>query len=144
MGRLKMPTEFWRTLCITLWGPFRLTGICLHAAEFAMNNAWNSSVKNTPFKLNYGQPPYTPASLEVHSRNSAVNQLVGKWSEQVARAKQCLAAAQDLQKAAADGSRLASPEWSPGQFVLLSIKHFRLQAGCVPSLRLGSLDGTRF
>jgi hypothetical protein len=26
----------------------------LNVAEFAMNNAWNQSIRNTPFMLNYG------------------------------------------------------------------------------------------
>ena len=101
----------------------------LAAAEFAMNNAWNSSVKNTPFMLNYGQHPHTPATLEVASQNPAVNRFVGQWSQQIARAKHCLQAAQQRQKAAADKHRRAAPVWSAGTLVLLSVKHIRLQAG---------------
>jgi hypothetical protein len=72
-----------------MWGPF--WDKHLAAAEFARKNAWNSSVRNTPFMLNYGQHPHTLATLEVHSKNPAVNAFVGKWSEQIARAKLCLA-----------------------------------------------------
>jgi hypothetical protein len=111
-------------------GPFQMDwDKHLASAEFAMNNAWNSSVRNTPFMLNYGQHPHTPATLEVHSRNPAVNAFVGKWSQQIARAKQCLVAAQDRQKASADKKRQPAPVWKPGTLVLLSIKHFRLQTG---------------
>jgi hypothetical protein len=101
----------------------------LAAAEFAMNNAWNSSVRNTPFMLNYGQHPHTPATLMVHGRNPDVNKFAGKWSTQISRAKICLAAAQDRQKAAADRKRQPAPQWKPGTLVLLNIKHFRLQSG---------------
>lgn len=101
----------------------------LAVAEFAMNNAYNSSVKNTPFMLNYGQHPNTPETLEVASHNPKVNQFVGQWSTQLARAKVCLQAANDRYKAQADRRRLPAPEWEPGTMVLLNIKHFKLQAG---------------
>jgi hypothetical protein len=32
----------------------------LPQAEFSMNNAWQESIKNTPFMLNFGQQPRTP------------------------------------------------------------------------------------
>ena len=101
----------------------------LAAAEFAMNNAWNSSVKNTPFMLNFGQHPHTPATLEVASQNPAVNKFVGQWSQQIARAKLCLEAAQQRQKTAADKHRRAAPVWPVGTLVLLNVKHVRLQVG---------------
>ena len=37
----------------------------LTAAEFAINNANQESIKTTPFMLNYGQNPLTPASLRI-------------------------------------------------------------------------------
>ena len=35
------------------------------AAEFAMNNTWQESVQQTPFMLNTGQHPLTPASADI-------------------------------------------------------------------------------
>ena len=35
----------------------------LPMVEFAINNAYQESVKATPFMLNYGQHPHTPASI---------------------------------------------------------------------------------
>ena len=32
-------------------------------AEFAINNSWQESVKNTPFFLNYGMHPLTPVAI---------------------------------------------------------------------------------
>ena len=111
-------------------GPFQQDwDECLPAAEFAMNNAWNSSVRNTPFMLNYGQHPDTPATIGIRSQNPEVNKFVGQWSLQTARAKQCLGAAQDRQKKFADRKRKDAPAWQPGNLVLLNIKHFRLQSG---------------
>lgn len=35
----------------------------LDAVEFAVNNAWQESIRTTPFMLNYGQRPLTPVDL---------------------------------------------------------------------------------
>jgi len=40
----------------------------LDCAEFAINNAYNASVKNTPFRLNYGQNPLTPLGMLAESK----------------------------------------------------------------------------
>ena len=37
----------------------------LACAEFAINNSWQATVKNTPFFLNYGQHPLTPATKQL-------------------------------------------------------------------------------
>ena len=37
----------------------------LTAAEFDINNAYQESIKTTPFMLNYGQNPLTPTSLRI-------------------------------------------------------------------------------
>jgi hypothetical protein len=66
----------------------------LPVVEFAMNTAWNLSIQNTPFMLNYGQHPDTPVIAALRSRNGNVNQFIGQWSEQISRAKQCIQAAQ--------------------------------------------------
>ena len=101
----------------------------LSVAEFAMNNAWNESFQNTPFMLNYGQHPDTPAVARLRSRNPAVNKFVGRWSEQLQKAKQCLQAAQQRQKTHADKQRRPAPQLRVGDQVLLNIKHVRLRSG---------------
>ena len=35
--------------------------------EFAIDNAWQESVQETPFMLNYGQHPLNFLSLHIHS-----------------------------------------------------------------------------
>jgi hypothetical protein len=75
----------------TLLGPYQNdwdSWVCM--AEFALNDAWNNSVENTPFMLNYVQHPNTPIVAELQSRNPAVSKFVGKWDEQLQRAKVCL------------------------------------------------------
>lgn len=101
----------------------------LAIAEFAMNNAWNASVRNTPFMLNYGQHPNTPAIQRLRHQNPAVNKFIGKWSEQLAHAKRCLVAAQQRQKAYADKLRSPAPDFAVGDLVLVQTKHFRLMSG---------------
>ena len=39
----------------------------LACAEFAINNSWQETEKNTPFFLNYGQHPLTPATKQLPS-----------------------------------------------------------------------------
>jgi hypothetical protein len=101
----------------------------LSMAEFAMNNAYNSSIKTTPFMLNYGQNPDTPAVLFARGMNPRVNQFVGRWSEQLQEAKRCLKAAQDRQKKYADKHRRSVETLNVGDKVLIHTKHFKLLKG---------------
>jgi hypothetical protein len=81
----------------------------LAMAEFAINNAWNQSIDNTPFMLNCGQNPDTLEVVALRSMNPAVNKFVGQRSEQLNQAKNCLEAAQDQQKFQADKRRRPLP-----------------------------------
>lgn len=98
----------------------------LPSAEFAINNSWHESIRNTPFMLNYGQNPDTPTIAFLRGRNPGVNQFVGKWSEQLQRAKQCLQNAQQRQKLYADKKRRPMT-YHVGDQVLLSVKHFNIR-----------------
>ena len=98
----------------------------LPVAEFAMNNSFNSSIGMTPFMMNYAQNPRDPTTAWIEHRNPAVNKFMGRWSEQLARAKQHLADAKSRQKRFADKHRRDTPVWVPGTEVLLSSKFFRL------------------
>ena len=101
----------------------------LPVMEFAMNNAWNSTIQNTPFMLTYGQHPDDPTTAQLRHRNPAVNLFVGKWSEQLARAKRHIHLAQERQKVAADRGRRDAPEYQPGDEVLLNAKYFKRPEG---------------
>ena len=78
--------------------------------------------------LNYGQNPDDPVVSNLRL-NPNIGTFVGKWSEQLSRAKVCLQAAQDRMKCFADKHRSPTPEFSPGDLVLLNVKNFRLQSG---------------
>ncbi len=101
----------------------------LAVAEFAMNSSWHESIQNIPFMLNYGQVPDDPTIAALRATNPNVNQFVGKWHNQVARAKRCILAAQQRYKAHADRRRQPAPTYRPGDQVLLSVKNLKLVSG---------------
>lgn len=100
----------------------------LPVAEFAMNNAYNSTIQTTPFMLNFRQSPDTTVALYLRGLNPEVDRFVGKWAE-LQRTKACIAASQSMQKATADRKRRPAEPLEVGNQVLISIKHFRLDAG---------------
>jgi hypothetical protein len=71
----------------------------LTVVEFAINNAWQSSIENTPFFVNYGQHPFTPLTLQVdqHVRVPGAHKFLKDRIDVVMHAKACLLAAQDIQ-----------------------------------------------
>ncbi len=100
----------------------------LDAAEFAVNNSWQESVKETPFMLNYGFHPNTPLSLLVE-QNSTVPAAVGlvqRIADGIARARAFMKAAQDRYKAHADSKRVDC-RLAVGDQVMLSVSNLRLK-----------------
>ena len=77
----------------------------LDCAEFAMNNAVSTSTRDTPFRLNYGQDPLTPLSIEVDTRLPAARDFVRDMTESLREAKHALQVAQDRHKATYDSGR---------------------------------------
>ncbi len=107
--------------------------LLLGTAEFAINNSWHESVQNTPFMLNYGQHPLTPASLAIDSKVPAAREFTEAWQNNLARAKQMLQAAQSRQKAYADRHR-RELSFEEGDKVLLSTKNLGLKTTGTPKL----------
>lgn len=98
----------------------------LAAAEFAVNNSWHSTLKNTPFFLNYGQHPLTPVTLGSQSVVPSATAFVHDLESHIKAAKVCLKAAQDRQKTYADTKR-REVTFSVGDMVLLSTRNIRLK-----------------
>lgn len=94
----------------------------LACAEFAINNSWQESVKNTPFYLNYGQHPLTPASVQLPRDVPAASNYAEGIVENVRRARACMEAAQQRMKARED-QRRREVSYKPGDMVLLSTKN---------------------
>ncbi len=108
----------------TDWGEF------IPAVEFAVNSAWQESVRSTPFFLNYGRHPRGPAGHRVQSGVPHARELRIRLQEAQKDAKACLHAAQSRQKAHAE-KRRADLTFQVGDQVLLSTQHARLSiAGC--------------
>jgi len=106
----------------------------LASAEFAINNSWQESVKNTPFYLNYGQHPLTPATMQIPTAVPKASEFVEGIQKAVKRAKECMRAAQQRMKQRADAHR-REVKYSPGDLVLLNTKNIKHYGPGVKKLR---------
>ncbi len=98
--------------------------------EFAVNNAYNESIQDTTFYLNYGRHPRLPADLNMAkkpSKNKEAVDYIGNIEKAIARAKVCLQAAQQRQKKYADAHRV-DLQFNVGDKVFLSSRHIALKA----------------
>ena len=98
----------------------------LDAAEFAINNAWQESVQNTPFMLNTGQHPLTPASIDIDFKIPAAKAFSEDLQEAVELAKSAWTSAQQRQAQYANQKR-RDVHYKVGDSLLLSTKNIRLK-----------------
>jgi hypothetical protein len=112
----------WVSPSLTSWDTL------LDCAEFAINNAFNHTTGSTPFRLNAGQDPLTPLSIEAETRVPAAADFVTEMHDSLQQARVALLAAQERQKAYFDKGRRPQ-EFSAGQKVLLksSNLNFKVQ-----------------
>ena len=94
--------------------------------EFAVNNSFQRSIGTTPFLLNGVRQPRTPADLNLPSHVPAAAAFEACMKHRLTRAKQCLASAQDRQKADADGHR-KPVTFHEGHKVLLSTRNLQMK-----------------
>jgi hypothetical protein len=98
----------------------------LPMAEFAYNNSYHETVKNTPFFLNFGQHPLTPVSALIDTDVPAARDFTDGLAESIQLAKAAMQEKQQQQKAYADrGKREVS--FRAGDKVLLSTKNLKLK-----------------
>jgi hypothetical protein len=99
----------------------------LVAAEFACNNAVNSSTSLSPFRLNYGFDPSVPSSMFKPSSDTvpAVSEFMESMSNLVRTASDSLVQAKARQEAYANKSR-RQLTFSVGDQVLLSAANITL------------------
>ena len=95
--------------------------------EFAVNNAEQESVQNTPFYLNYGQHPLTPLMATFEPKVPAAEHFVRVFNETIADATQALKDAQSRQKNDKDRHR-RDLSFQIGDHVLLSTANIKLKA----------------
>ena len=105
----------------------------LDMAEFAINDAWQESVQETPFMLNYGQHPCNFLSLQTHSHVPAAAEFTENMHCGTERAKELLQRAQERQKAYADKGR-REVTYEAGDKLLLDTKNVRNRSPGVPKL----------
>lgn len=95
-------------------------------AEFAINNAYNLSIKNTPFRLNSGQNPLTPLGLLADTHVPAAEDFVGTLHVALREARQALLDAQSRQKQQYD-DRHRHQQFAVGQLVLLRTTNLKFK-----------------
>lgn len=102
----------------------------LAAAEFAINNAPSASTGESPFYLNYGFHPLTPATVDLpvpdHTRSQAAADFVSRLNRDLEAAKASLVAAQERQARYANAKRMDA-SFSVGDRVLLSTANLKLR-----------------
>ncbi|KAJ9511709.1 hypothetical protein QJQ45_018011 [Haematococcus lacustris] len=98
----------------------------LPLVEFAINNAWQESVRSTPFYLNYGYHPRLAELLDLPQKVPQAHAFVKGMKTAVEQARQCLARAQKRMKSYQDKRR--DVLFLPGDMVLLSTQNMRGKA----------------
>ena len=110
----------------------------LPECEFAINNAFNESIRNTPFFLNYGRHPKTPSSIAMPRRDGTSNgtskgtssndsmEWIKNLHSAIDEARKALLCAQERQKRYANKGR-RELHFEEGDWVLLDSKHIRIK-----------------
>ena len=96
--------------------------------EFAMNNAFNKSIYNTPFRVVYGKDPDHPATVRrTHDCTLAAKHLRMQIQNGIERAKAAMLNAQQRYEAYAD-KKISALSLKVGDRVLVSTKNLRSRA----------------
>lgn len=98
----------------------------LPLAQFAHNNSRSASTQLTPFYMNYGFHPTSPASSGLHTQSPPAEDTADIINAIIKQATENMAAAQDRQKAYADAKRRPHT-FQHGDMVLLSTKHLKFK-----------------
>jgi len=98
----------------------------LAVAEFAINNSMSATVKDTPFRLNAGQDPHTPLSIELRHNSPVAGEFVSRMKQALISAKQAIEQAQVRQKDAYD-ARHRPQDFEIGDLVLLKTTNLQFK-----------------
>jgi hypothetical protein len=98
----------------------------LPLAQFAVNNSKQESLRATPFYLNYGRHPRTPATLVANSDLPGAEEFAASLHKSITEAKSALHAAQQRQKAVVDG-KARKLEFQVGEEVVLDSRNITLR-----------------
>lgn len=100
--------------------------LLLPCCEFSINNAYQDSIKTTPFYLNYGEHPLTPATVALPRDSQPI--FIANMEEALEDAKACLHEAQLRMQSRANLHR-RHVHYGIGDFAWLNAKHFRQKFG---------------
>jgi hypothetical protein len=103
----------------------------LDVAEFAINNAFQASIKSTPFFVVFGKHPNTPMTLEISTKVPRAGVWAKSYNERVEVARAAILAAQQRQILFADRSR-RDVKYILGQEVLLSTRNIKFKGQGTP------------
>ncbi len=98
----------------------------LAAAEFAINNSYQESIKTTPFRLNIAEDPTTPMNVCKESKVPAAWKLANQIRDDLVKAREALQNAQNRQKLCADKKRHPT-HFKVGDKVMLNAKNIQLR-----------------
>jgi hypothetical protein len=107
----------------------------LPMAEFAINNAWQSTVQSSPFYLMHEQHPLVPGAFlgDTQPTPSEARTFVTQMRDAIMSAQRCMSKAQDRMRSRYTGTPVA---YKVGQLVLLTRKDLKPLPGL--SAKLGS------
>jgi transposase InsO family protein len=100
----------------------------LPMAEFAINNAWSSTVQASPFYLMHGQHPRVPGALlgDTQQAPSRALSFTASMRDAILSAQRCMSKAHDRMRSRFTGKPIA---YAVGQLVLLSRKNLKVDKG---------------
>ena len=105
----------------------------LPECEFAINNAFNESIRNTPFFLNYGRHPRSPSTVSIPVNRTSIgtssqdcDKYLAAFDKSRAEAQRCLRIAQERHVRYANKKR-KDLNFEVGDFVLLDTKNIKLK-----------------
>ena len=102
----------------------------LAPAEFAINNAYHSSIQDTPFFCNYSRHPRMPSDFNAEklSKNPIADNFIITIQKAIAKAKLCMEQARQRQKWYADRDRDGTLHFEVGDLAWLSSKNIAMKA----------------
>lgn len=99
-------------------------------AQFAVNNSWQETIQNTPFYLNHGLHPATPATVGImEDAMPDAKELTQRLQESITRAKTCYHVARNRYNQYNSKNRKKTVEYKSGELVLLSTANMRPKQG---------------
>jgi transposase InsO family protein len=93
----------------------------LPCCEFAMNNAFNESIRATPFYLNYGKHPRSPTDFAFKPFTEPSKSFTADLQSALQRAQACMGRAQERQARYANKKR-RELDFEVGEYVYLDSK----------------------